>query len=268
MSDLKVGQLKIALKQVLKLKGIKYDQLAEELACSLPTVKRIMGPEELSLSRLLQICEVADVDLSDLERLAGRQDRKEEQFTSEQQDFLAKNRSHFSYLMALYSGETPAKIASKYSLTQRSTDKYLVALEKLDLVRVTGRLKVKPRHEDVPHFGDGPLARVYFESFIQSGARFFIELIRERLSTVKKEDQIKTKFGIQSAKISKASYDAWVERHEKAIAELIGTSKFEEKTIPPEQLMTVVVVHGNTLVPSNHPSLVQLDNTLGPIENI
>ena len=268
MSDLKVGQLKIALKSVLKLKGIKYEQLAESLHCSLPTVKRIMGPEELSLSRLLQICEVAEIDLSDLERLAGRQDRKEENFTAEQQEFLAKNKSYFSYLMALYSGDTPQKIAAKHKLSQRSTDKYLVQLEKLDLVRVTGRLKVKPRYEDFPALGNGPLAKVYFESFIQSGARFFTELIRDAIATVKKEDRIKTKFAIQSAKISKASYEAWVERQEKALIELVGTSKFEEKTLPVDQLMTVVVVHGHTLVPNTHPSLAQLENVMGPIENL
>lgn len=268
MSEVKVSQLKTALKHVLKLKGLKYEQLAEELNCSLPTVKRIMGPEELSLSRLLQICETADIELADLERLAANRERKEERFTLEQQDFLSKNKSYFSYLMALYSGESPAKIALKHKLTQRSTDKYLVTLEKLDLIRVTGRLKVKPKYEDFPHLGEGPLARVYFEGFIQSGARFFTELIREAMSVAKKEDRIKTKFAIQSAKISKASYEAWVERQEKALQELIGLSKFEEKTIPTEDLMTVVVVHGHTLVPHSHPSLSQLDNVLGPVVNL
>ncbi|MGZ3747775.1 MAG: hypothetical protein ACXWRE_10405 [Pseudobdellovibrionaceae bacterium] len=46
---------------------------------------------------------------------------------------MAKNKSIFAYLMNLL-GDTPKQIAESYNLTQRSTDKYIMVLEKQGVI--------------------------------------------------------------------------------------------------------------------------------------
>lgn len=114
MQDIKSQNIKAVIKKLLKLKKLTYEEVETDLECSVPTVKRILGAEELTLTRLLQFCELLEV-------------------------FLAKNQAHFAYLLKLYAGQSPKQIAEKYGLTARSTDNYLIALEKHELSRVTGR---------------------------------------------------------------------------------------------------------------------------------
>lgn len=93
----------------------------------------------------------------------------------------AKNPHYLAYFLALYQS-TPDEIAEKNKLTSRATDKYLLHLEKQELIKVTGKLKVKPVYENIPSFGQGVLAKAYFKNFIQSGADFFISHISKSLN--------------------------------------------------------------------------------------
>ncbi len=153
MKEFKSQKIKSVLKGLLKKKGITYEELAQQMECSVPTVTRILGTEELSLNRLLELCEIVEIDLAELAVLTQENGEKEEKFTPEQEKFLAKNKNYLGYLLKLFSGETPKQIAEKNSLTQRSTDKYLIQLEKQELIHVTGKQKVKPAFKRFPTFG-------------------------------------------------------------------------------------------------------------------
>jgi transcriptional regulator with XRE-family HTH domain len=271
MKEFKSQRIKAALKNLLKKKGLTYDDLAEQLECSVPTVKRILGPEELTLNRLLQLCEIVDIDLAELETLIADKGPREERFTPAQEDFLAKNRGHFAYLMRLFDGDTPKKIAEKHGLTPRSSDKYLIALEKHKLIHVTGKQKVKPAFKSIPHFGSGPLAKAYSESFIKNGMTFFVNRINEALySSVRKDgDQDKgTNFGIQVVRLSRASYEVWCEQQSHAMSTLEKLGGFEEKTKDPSELMTAVILDGRTQVPHDYAGLQIFEKTMGDITNI
>ena len=272
MTDFKSQKIKQVIKTLLKKKGITYEALATSLECSVPTVKRILGPEELSLTRLLELCEIVEIDLSELETLTKDTSVTEAKFTDEQQLFLAKNPAHLSYLFRLFNGETPKQIAEKYGLTQRSTDKYLIGLEKKELIHVTGKQKVKPAFKALPHFGDGPLGRLYFEAFIGSASKFFIAVVKEgmRLKAAgrPKEDVPKSTFGIHSVKITRASYNQWVQEQQKARRDFDRLVEFEEKTKDASELMTAVVLHANTLVKNDEVSLGILEDITGDITNL
>ena len=172
MTEFKSQKIKGVIKELLKKKNLTYEDLAADLECSIPTIKRILGPEELTLNRLLQLCEIVDIDLADLENLTADTEVKEEKFTEEQESFLAKNQNYFAYLLKLLSDKTPTEIAQTHNLNQRSTDKYLIGLEKLELIRVTGKQKVKPIFKRGPTLGNGPLAKAHFGNFINSAATF------------------------------------------------------------------------------------------------
>ncbi|MFS4458653.1 helix-turn-helix domain-containing protein [Bdellovibrio sp. HCB2-146] len=269
MKEFKSQRIKEAIKELLKKKGLTYENLAEDLECSVPTIKRILGPEELSLNRLLQLCDILDVDLADLEQMTKSSKEEGEEFTPDQEEFLAKNKNFFAYLMQIYSGETPKQIAQKHGLTDRSTDKYLIGLEKKGLIRVTGALKVKPAFKEMPGLGSGILGRTYFESLISTGARYYVETIRAAFrGDPDVGDRNTAKFSIQGLKVSRASYIAYTEQRNRAWKEFERLAVFEEKSMDEKDLMTAVIMEANTLVKNDHPTLKIIENTLGEITNI
>lgn len=271
MTDFKSLKIKQALKDLLKKKGLTYEDLAGELECSIPTVKRILGPEEITLTRLLEIAGVLKITLAELDDLTNEETSHDEKFTSEQEQFLAKNPAYLAYLMKLFSDETPKEIAQKNGISARSTDKYLIALEKHGLVRVTGKFKVKPAFKSVPSFGDGPLGHLYFESLIQSSAKFFVETAKDSIRSrgrVPETERPKALWGIHSCKVTKASYERWVQEQEHAQREFERLATFEEKTKPADELMTAVIVGARTLVKNGYEGLKTIDNLFGPIRDL
>lgn len=269
MQDFKIQKIKEAIKELLKKKGLTYEDLSEQLECSVPTIKRILGPEELSLTRLLQLCEILDVTFADLEAMTNAQGEKEERFTPEQEVFLAKNKNFFAYLMQLLSGETPKQIAEKYKLTERATDKYLIGLEKQELIRVTGKQKVKPVFQAVPDIGMGILARTYFESLINSSARYFVSVVGAGLNNHKDSETRDTaKFSFAGFSCTKESYMAFTTERTRAFLNFEKLCTFEEKTKDPSQLMVAVILEANSLTKKENNSVGIIENAMGEIINI
>jgi len=265
MNTFAAQKLKFALKDLLKQRKIRHEDLATKLECSIPTVKRILGNEEITLTRLLEILEILNVSLGELELMSKDQAAPTPSYTPKQSKYLAQNPSHFAYLMKLYAGQNPNQIAKKYGLSARSTDKYLIGLEKHELIRVTGAQKVKPTHKAMPTLGRGELAQKYHRSFIQSGADFFKAHIDESLSTTEK-DRPKGGFVLQGIKVSRETYTNWVTEREKHFSDFQRMAAFEEKTRPENELMTAVTIEAFALVPNNHPEIEALDEILGKIE--
>ncbi|MBC7464598.1 MAG: helix-turn-helix transcriptional regulator [Bdellovibrio sp.] len=268
MKEFKSQKIKSVLKSLLKKKDITYEDLAAQMECSVPTIKRMLGAEELSLNRLLQLCEIVEIDLADLEALTKEEKSQNEKFTPEQEKFLAKNTNFFAYLMNLFDGKTPKQIAESNQLTQKSTDKYLIALEKLELIKVTGSQKVKPNFKNVPHLGNGPLGRTYADAFVHSGAKFFSKIIQESLNSHPEGEKVKAKFSLNGSKVTKASYEAWVQQQESSNLAFEKLCKFEEKTKPTEELVTVVIMQAHAPVENDYSGLKQLENSLATIVNI
>lgn len=269
MVEFKSQKIKSVIKDLLKKKGIKYEDLAEEMECSVPTIKRILGPEELTLNRLLQLCEILNVELADLEVLTKDVSKKAETFTAAQEDFLVKNPHFFAYLMKLLSGETPKQIAELNGLTQKSTDKYLIGLEKNELIRVTGGQKVKPIFTSSPTLGDR-LGALFKSSMIKNSSQFFENIISEAIGekNLKKEERTSASFSVMAAKISKVSYETWRKDLIKVLENFENIAAFEERTKDPSELMTAVFIHGNTIVPTNHKGLQLIENTFGGVKNL
>lgn len=269
MEKFKSHKIKSVLKTLLKKKSLTYEELGAKLECSVPTVKRILGSEELSLNRLLKICGILDIDLAELETLTKSENVKEAKFTEAQEVFLVKNKSYFAYLMKIFGGETPKQIAASHGLSQRSTDKYLINLEKQGLVHVTGAQRVRSTFKAAPNLGNGDLAKSHFESLIEGGSQFFVDLIHGELnSTVKLEERVGSKFSIFSQKVSKETYQAWAIEKNKALNEFSRLAAFEEKTKDSTELMTVVLLDAHALVDNNYRGLKALDNSLGEIVNL
>lgn len=267
MSDFKSEQIKSVIKDLLKKKKMTYEDVAVELACSTPTVKRILGPEEITLSRLLEFCDLLDITLSDIEVLikAGKEERPE--FTDEQQLFLAKNPYHFVYLMALYES-SPQQIAEKHKLTPRSTEKYLISLEKQNLIKVSGKQRVRPTYKTMPSI-DRELGKKHFENMIKISSQFFIQNISDFIyAQTTEKKRAKSTFSITQLKVTEESYKAYILEQTKNFEAFLKLSDYEVKSRPENELKVAVVLRANTFIEPDDRNLQDLQNAFGEIRNL
>ncbi|NUN05643.1 MAG: helix-turn-helix transcriptional regulator [Bdellovibrio sp.] len=270
MNDFKSQQIKTVLKDLLRKKKMTYEMVAAELSCSVPTVKRILGPEELSLSRLLEFCELLNVTLSDIEMLTKASQNKVENFSEAQEAFLAKNGHFLTYLMKLYE-MTPEQIAEKYSLSARSSDKYLLTLEKMELIIVNAKQKVRPAFKQLPSLGHGVLAKAHLEKFVTAGSHFFIRNLSDLLYSLtpqEKKSGRKNGYSLNALTCTENTYRNYVDEMSKINSVFLKQSEYEEKSLPPEQLKTAVIMTGWAYVESDYKELKMIENVLGEIKNI
>lgn len=272
MKSYKVDEIKEIIKGLLKKNKLNYVDLAEHLECSEPTIKRILGPEEMSLSRLLQICEFLKLNLSDLEALMKKSERETIELSEKQQLFLVQNKNHFAYLMEIYQGLSTEQIAMKYKLNAKSTQRYLNALEKHDLIKITSKNKVRPFYSAFPHLGKGPLGTAYFRSLIQNSSTFLIDHIADEISSshstassTKKEG---SKFAVQTMSLSPETFQQLTKDLEAKLQEYEKIAQFEEKTIDKKKLKTSVVIIGSTLVADDYKGLETLQRSFGEVTPI
>lgn len=260
--------LKSGVKVLMKKRGRTYADLAEHLELSLPTVKRILGPEEMSLGRLLQICEWLDLSLADLETMANLEAKKEVgEFTPEQEKFLTDNPGFLAYFAHLHSSETPEKIAKDYSLTAKSTELYLLRLERIGLLRRDSKGRVRLAHRAFPNFSkDGPLVRSQYRQLIERFGDFFVRRLSKTLAGVEKPGP--TWMTMFSGRISRKTANDWEAKYRELQRELDRQSNLEEKLDAIEDECYFVLSHMHCVLEPGDSEIPGLKETLGRIVNL
>ena len=84
------SELVKALKAQLKVCGVKYADVADKLDLSEASVKRLFSEESFTLKRLDQVCELLEIDISDLLEIA-RQSSQIRSLTREQEQEIVSD---------------------------------------------------------------------------------------------------------------------------------------------------------------------------------
>jgi len=254
-SELAQKKIKAAIKQLLKKQNRTYSDLAKVWSCSVPTVKRQLGQEELPLSRLLTLLEWLGLTLSDLHKLADSENVMSPKYTVRQNEFLAKNPREFSFLMKLYEELTPEQIAQKYKLSALTLEKILIQLEKHDLIRVGAGGRVKPFYAKMPSV-DGLLGEVHLQRIIDRMATFQKSRIADLLSMHARGLEV-PKGGLtwNVSDISEKTYGQFVPKFHQLMEDLVAAAKLEEKSMKKSELKVAVVGFGLFLCEKNDPNL-------------
>lgn len=66
-------RIKFTIKGLLKKQGANYEKLADELGVSLPTVRRLLTSDSLSVERLSKICDFLKITFPELIQLSFRE---------------------------------------------------------------------------------------------------------------------------------------------------------------------------------------------------
>ncbi len=156
------------LKKYLKAKGMTYKMLATEMQMSEAAIKRMFSKQAFSLSRLEEVCRVLDIDFYDLVLMDRQRNRETpDSLTTDQEKALLGNEKMSFLLYFLSNGWSVSQIIEEYDYTETEAIKMLGELEKIGLLEVHPRNRIRLLvHANVFWQVDGPLRKAYDQLFI------------------------------------------------------------------------------------------------------
>lgn len=140
------NKVKSCVKQVkekIKSQEINYQTIADRLNISLLTVKRQLNSEDISLSKLLALCEVSDLNFTEIWQSIDEASVVHT-LINDIQDRAFYNNPHLMHFFfeMFQQKKTPEEIKQQWNLTPASLHLYLRELEKLELIQVSTQQKV------------------------------------------------------------------------------------------------------------------------------
>ena len=162
------SQFLAAAKQCLRAKGLTYRDVAEALDLSEVSIKRLFSEESFSLQRLEAVCDLMDITLFDLARMAN-QDGSEASsvLTLEQEKVLAANQNLFRVFYLLCNGYALGGIRKKLGIEKPALTRLLLELDRLRLIDLQPRDRVVLRTARTIHWRKGGPVRSKYEEQVK-----------------------------------------------------------------------------------------------------
>lgn len=131
------------LKRALKLHGMTYRMLSEQLAVSEPTVKRLFAQGNFSLERLDQICRLMDMEIGDLVRMLEEgKERLKELSESQESELVADIRLLLVAFLVINAAKFE-EILRDFRFSESELVRYLARLDKLRLIELLPKNRIK-----------------------------------------------------------------------------------------------------------------------------
>lgn len=126
------------VKEHVKQSAIGYLQLAKQLGISEVTIKRQLNADEISMSKLLALCDAAQIDFAEVWSKVGNREATHTVFTTEQDKAFYCFPHLLRYFAELfYHKKTPHEIEDEWGISAASTHLYLRKLEQLKLITLS-----------------------------------------------------------------------------------------------------------------------------------
>jgi DNA-binding Xre family transcriptional regulator len=149
-----------ALKQVARMRGVTYAELARRVELSEASVKRLFSQRTFTLARLAQFCEALEVDFAELARVARGREGEAVELTQPQEAALAADARLLAVFYLVVNGWTFDEIVARYQITQAQCVGALAKLDRLRLIDLMPGNRIRVR---VPRTArlrpDGPIRR-------------------------------------------------------------------------------------------------------------
>lgn len=155
------------LKKTLKVKGFKYTDVAEHLHISESSIKRQFTHGDISLNRLEKICELVNMDISDLLELVQIESLQIEQLSVVQERKIVSDTKLMLVTVSVMNQLTFDEIYQLYNFEKAELIKLLLQLEKIRFIQLNPNNKIKTLISRTFQWQkNGPIQR-YFEDHIQ-----------------------------------------------------------------------------------------------------
>jgi len=152
-----------ALKQALKGRGMTYRDVARGLGLSEASVKRLFSRKDFTLERLERVCALLELSLNDLLRLAEAGQATISELTDAQERELMADRKLLLMSILVVNGWTYEQILGHYTLSEQEVIGYLVRLDRLKLIDLLPRNRIRLRISRNFTWRKGGAIEQYFE---------------------------------------------------------------------------------------------------------
>lgn len=132
-----------AIKNEIRLRKLTYKMLAERLGVSELTIKRQVNAKDISMSKLLALCDAAELNFSEAWDSVDIQVPTYAFFTEKQDEAFYRNPHLMSFFFEMYeNGKSPVEIQNERNLSASSLHLYLRKLEDIELIQLSAAGKV------------------------------------------------------------------------------------------------------------------------------
>jgi len=137
-------QLIDTLKRSLKAHGLSYADVARQLTLSEASVKRLFAEASFSLARLDAICQMMDIEISDLVSQMNNQARSMvSQLSFEQEQEIAIDIALLLVTVCVLNRWTMPQLMDHFHLSEHQCIRYLVVLDRLKLIDLLSGNRIK-----------------------------------------------------------------------------------------------------------------------------
>lgn len=163
-----------ALKSAIKARGLTYREIGNRISLSEAGMKRLMNAKDISLGRMMELCRVIDVPVSDILEMSQTIDTETQHFSEEHASLFLKSPLLLKiYYKARVEQLTTQEIQKALRLSKRKLEQSLLVLENADL------LKLKNGFEIVPFEKPGVWWRDLGQAFVSFRKDFTEDMARQ-----------------------------------------------------------------------------------------
>lgn len=149
------------LRAHIKARQLTYEQIAQDIGISGPTLKRHLLQQDCSVERLEQICDVLQLDLRDLVKSTPRPRQFIQHLSREQEEVFARKRSLLLVAVCALSLWTFADMTEHLQISNKEIEKLLRELDKMGFLDLLPGNRYRLRvARDFAWIADGPIMRM------------------------------------------------------------------------------------------------------------
>jgi DNA-binding Xre family transcriptional regulator len=155
------------LKRGLRERGLTYARVAEELAISESSVKRMFSVQNMSLDRLAQVCALMSLEITDLLELARAAEARTAELTEEQERTLVSDPKLLLAAILAINHWTASAILEAYEFSETELVGLLARLDRLQIIDLLPGNRIRVRlARNFAWRKDGPFQH-FFEERLQ-----------------------------------------------------------------------------------------------------
>lgn len=220
----------LGLKKALKAKGSTYSYLAEQLKMTESGVKKMLNSKDISLRRILQICEVIDIVPSQLFNISEKSSVPTLRFTQPQEQALLKDRSLLEiYWYLAIEKRSSEQILSLKQWPSIEVKKRLQKLVSLDLA-TQRKDKFFPKQSGKFRW---PQDSILAQTLNQEWSEL---VLKESLNPQFQKERMHR---LMAVKLSESSYQQFCTELSKLWDETVLASQRDELSLPQEQIFNI-----------------------------